>query len=248
MWRALYLLGLSHTVLLAAPLPTVQENTLYYPAEWDEEQLKALKEKLVKPSGSQAQWHFIPLSATPAKDKESTQRVAKAIAAGVRSLPCLVMRHKGQIYAKLEGEELRDYRVTQAEKDAASCPNLSDDFPALVSSELYLLRSELAGEPKPTTGSLRKWIYRCQLLADNPACTEELEQLLRLDYLYPLLLQLYTQLYDGAHSVETEQIFLDAVKELEKARDIDRVSHRGRTAYQMREELRKERLRAKVYD
>ncbi len=248
MWRAFCLFGLSHTVLLAAPLPTVLENILYYPAEWDEEQLNALKEKLVEPSDSQARWQFIALAASPARDEATTKKVAKAIAAGVRNLPCLIMRHKGQNYAKLEGEQLRAYRITQAEKDAASSPILPDDFSAHLSSELYLLRCELAREPKPTADVLRNWIVRCRLLADNTACTEELEQLLRLNYLYPLLLQLYTQLYDGAHTVETEEIFLEAVKELERARDIDPRSHRGRTAYQMREDLRKERLRAMPYD
>lgn len=179
-----------------------------------------------------------------------------AINDGVRYLPTLVLADENGPYARVIGAvDTREGRtfaerlaLARRMKTASRRPEAARRRSG-VKAELYelLCRATSIGDDADAAAvtqleeDLQRYLQRPEIaLADR--------QRLTLDILYPLALRRYALAYDGAHTPESEALFLRAIDLLEEARDMDRESEAGRRAHEMREELRRARLRAARYD
>lgn len=174
---------------------------------------------------------------------------------GVRYLPTLVLADENGVYARVVGavgtQEGRPFteRLAMARRMKTSLRR-----PAAVNNrsgkaELYELLCRVsdigadadAASVAKLEEDMRSYLQRRDITSEN-------RQRLTLDVLYPLALRRYSLAYDGAHTPESERLFLRAVELLEEARDMDRDSETGRRAHEMREKLRRARLDAARYD
>ena len=188
------------------------------------------------------------LSSTGA-DQESLQTQRDAIAAGVHSLPCLSLRDARGPYAVLPISGVDSSKVNLARKLASSPQRDERAEQRLLVATLFYLCS-LSGLPEIDSTLRDSAVDRLREMTELSELSVPLRQFIALNCLYPALLQKMCSLYaaNGAHSPQSEQIFLQAVAALEKARDLDPLSRTGRIAYELREQLRAARLRSKRFD
>ncbi len=221
------------------------QNIFYYPAE-EEEQAKKIMSTLLDRKSSRAIWLPIGLSSMAASTEKEKQQAREAIAHGVIELPCVILCYEGKPYARLYGEDINPVTIALSESRAETAPKLEPSFDTRLAASLYQLHS--VGIERMDLLKTQRWVRECRALADSEECSTEQQQFLRLQYLYPLLLHEFTLMYEGGHNMETEAKFLEAISELEMARDLAPSTRLGRTAYSLREELRTARLKAKIYD
>lgn len=180
-----------------------------------------------------------------------------ALKDGVRYLPTLVLADEQGTYARVVGavgtQEGRSFTErlavarrmkTSAQRPAATRQRTGDGKAELY--ELLCRAVEIGDESNAATVAKLEEDMRHYL--QRPDTVPADRQRLTLDVLYPLALRRYALSYDGAHTPESEALFLRAVDLLEEARDMDRDSETGKRAHEMREELRRARLRAARYD
>ncbi len=242
-----------------APLPRVEKNAdyeaIYYHAPDQKVAAELFLNKLHRDQTSCSTWRAVELPAKLPSTPAEQENISQALYYGVTELPCLILIHKKRVYAKLFREHIHANIVSQSERRAEKAPAVIADFNARMTSVIYelafLLQDDEKGKPiseRFSTEELNKWIAKCRALTLANDCTDHQEQYIRLHFLYPLLLIKYTKMYQGAHTLASEEQFLQAVEELELARDIDPHSSYGRRAYELRETLRRARLNAKIYD
>ncbi len=221
------------------------QNIFYYPAE-EKEQAEKIMKQLLDRKSSRALWIPIGLSSTAADTEKEKQQTRDAIERGVIELPCVILCYEGKPYARLYGKDISPETIALSESRAKTALALEPSFDSRLAANLYRLHSIGMGELN--ISQTQKWVRECRALAESEECSTEQQQFLRLKYLYPLLLHEYALMYEGSHNMATEAKFLEAIAELELARDLAPSSHLGRTAYSIREELRRARLKAKIYD
>ncbi len=221
------------------------QNIFYYPAE-EQEQAENIMKQLLDRKSSRAVWLPIGLSSTTASTEKEKQQAREAINHGVIELPCVILCYEGKPYARLYGEDINPETIALSESRAKTAPALEPSFDTRLAASLYQLHS--VGIERMDRAKTQKWVRECRALADSEECSTEQQQFLRLQYLYPLLLHEFTLMYEGGHNMKTEAKFLEAISELEMARDLAPSTRLGRTAYALREELRTARLKAKIYD
>ncbi len=182
-------------------------------------------------------------------DQDSLQTQRDAIAAGVHSLPCLSLRDSRGPYAVLPISGIDSSKVDFARKLASSPQRDEHAEQRLLVATLFYLCS-LSGLPEIDPALRDSAIDRLQEMTELRGLSVSLRQFIALNCLYPALLQKMCVLYaaNGSHSPQSEQIFLQSVTALEKARDLDPLSPTGRRAHELREQLRAARLRSKRFD
>ncbi len=220
-------------------------NIFYYPAG-EEEQAAIIQQTQLDIASSRAQWLSTALEASQAREADAQQKTREALLFGVTELPCVILCYKGIPYARLYGKDINATTIARAEARAKEAQSLPASYEARLASTLYLFHT-VPLEQRPLE-EVQRWVRECRALAASEECSIEQQQFLRLTYIYPLLLREFTLLYQGGHTPETEEKFLEAVGELELARDLAPTSRLGRSAYTIRETLRKARLQAKIYD
>lgn len=170
-----------------------------------------------------------------------------ALADGVRFLPCLVLRDEKGAYALLSLSGLTPKKIEQIRQLASSPGREELAEQRRVVATLFYLRA-LTCMPDVSEELRASALDRLEQMTELSTLSLQLRQFITLNCLYPALMQLYSERYDGTHTSQSEQIFRRAVGVLEKARDMDPLSHYGRIAYDLREQLRAARLHAQNFD
>lgn len=219
--------------------------------------LARLPELRADPANAGVTWTIVRLGAG-APAAEQTGNAVSALKDGVRYVPTIVMADKeGVAYARVIGavstregrtfaERLSQARaMKQADRSGPTDRRKADgDYAKLY--ELVCRASHIdAAADAPTIRTLEKELRAALAVEGVPAAVR---QHVALTTLYPLALRRYAQAYHGAHTPESEALFLRAVGILEEARDMNPASDAGRRAHQMREELRRARLQAARLD
>ncbi len=242
-----------------ASLPRVEKDdqyeAIYYHGPDQKVAAEHFLNKLDRDHTSYSTWKAIELPDGLPETDTQQRDISQALYYGISELPCVILFHKKRVYAKLFRKDIDAKTVALAEQRAKTAPTLIADFNARMASTIYELAFLLQDNDKTkpvqerfTSKELNTWIAKCRALALSNDCSDHQEQYIRLQFLYPLLLIKYTKIYQGAHTRASEEQFIQAVEELEHARDIDPYSSYGRRAYELRENLRRARLNAKVYD
>lgn len=207
-----------------------------------DEQLRALRE--FDPSAS---WVQVPLSRRCDSEAQA-RRALLAIRDGVSILPCVALADDQGCYACLPVEGLSAEHLRAAQQYATAPDRAAKAQRRRFEASRYLLFARLNFRPPTDLPACRLYIQRArQLLEDSCAGTED-RQLIGLRALYPLLMQQYSLLSQGAHTPESEATLLEAIAALEAARDLDPQSALGRQAYDERERLRAARLKSRRYE
>lgn len=185
-------------------------------------------------------------------DKASTMaeaiNSANAIKAGVDELPSLVLADSSGPYAALPLQKLTTTTLTAA-KAQAQAPNRTQEANRRnFTAQQYLLMARMTMTTPLQGDTLDKCITTSRALMAHPLATPADKQRIGFQFLYPLLLRQYTNMYTGAHTPESEAKLLEAIAALEAARDMDRNSHIGRLAHDERERLRKARRQARTME
>lgn len=173
---------------------------------------------------------------------------ANAIKAGVTELPSLVISDAQGAYAVLPVNQV-SAAALEAARHSATAPDRDQlarkrNFDA----QQYLLFARLA-LVKPLEGeALQQCIGTCRALMEHPFATPADKQRLGYLCLYPLLMQEYTCMYQGAHTPASEAKLLEAIAALEAARDLDRNTGIGKQAFAERERLRAARRQARTME
>ncbi len=208
------------------------------------------------PAHAGVAWRIVRLGAG-VPDATLRANTIAALRDGIYYLPTLVLSDEKGPYARVVGAVATQEGRTFDERLAqARSMKTSDRRPAIgvraadrASAELYELLVRVS-QIDDDTGSetvlqleddVRRYLQ-------TPQVTAAERQRLTLEVLYPLALRRYAKAYRGAHTPESEALFLRAVAILEEARDIDPASEAGKRAHEWREELRRARLRAARYD
>lgn len=208
------------------------------------------------PAHANAAWRILRLGSGVPEAALRANTLA-ALKDGVRYLPTLVLADENGLYARVVGavgtQEGRTFAqrlaAARSMKTAARRPEAARKHTGGGKAELYelLTRSaEIGGDADADAiaqleDDMRRYLQR-------PGASPADRQRLTLDVLYPLALRRYALACQGAHTPESEALFLRAVDLLEEARDMDCDSETGRRAHEMREELRRARLKAARYD
>lgn len=173
---------------------------------------------------------------------------AKAVAAGVSEMPCLVLTDAAGEYAALPLRTLTEDTLRAAE-GTASAPEREEQAAARrYLAKEYLLFARMALVQPMDDATLGLCLDSCRALMNYPLATTEDRQLLGLRCLYPLLLAEYTRGYRtaGAHTPATEAKLLEAIAALEAARDLAPDTALGKQAAAERERLRAARRQARA--
>lgn len=172
---------------------------------------------------------------------------AKAVAAGVSEMPCLVLTDAAGEYAALPLRTLTEDTLRAAEA-AATAPEREEQAAARrYLAKEYLLFARMALAQPMDDATLALCLDSCRALMNYPLATTEDRQLLGLRCLYPLLLAEYARGYRaaGAHTPATEAKLLEAIAALEAARDLAPDTELGKQAAAERERLRTARRQAR---
>ncbi len=172
---------------------------------------------------------------------------AKAIEAGVASLPSLVLRDDEGVYAALPLPGMTPEALAQARALAGDAQREAAASRRRFDARCYLLCARIS-QPDIPDDALCNAIEECRLLMRHAKAQKEDLQFLGYRCLYPLLMLQYARAYNGAHSPETEARLLEAIAALEAARDLDRETKLGREAFAERERLRRARREARKYE
>lgn len=201
-------------------------------------------------------WKIIRLGAATPRH-EQLANAALALADGIRYLPTLALADEKGLYARVIGavgtREGRSFAERLAQARAMKKADRSGLAGRLTADAAYARLYELIGEASCfCDGADARTIAAMEAdvsaALDHPAIPPALRQHVTLTILYPLALRRYALAYNGAHTPESEALFLRAVGILEHARDMDPTSETGRKAHQLREELRRARLQAARMD
>lgn len=231
-------------LLLAALSSSAQETwQLYYAEESGSGEKMAEHVAPLLPKGVELQ--LLPMPAT-CKDAQAARRHEQAIAAGISTLPSLVLRDAQGAYAALPLQGLSEGSIAQAQKQAHDPRRAEAQQQRSRTARLYCLRAlwMLTDSPQDQDKIIRA--YRDEML--RPGTSEETKQFIGLYCLYPALMQQYAAEYNGAHSPRTEAKLLEAIAALEEVRDMNADSPLGRRAHEAREILRAARLKSRQYE
>ncbi len=188
------------------------------------------------------------LELTPDCKKLSQAEIqADAIEAGVTHLPCLVLADTMGPYATLLLRGLTRQTIEQATAQATAPDRESKTEQRRFDSQLYLLFARCAME-EPTDETLAELVEDSRRLLSHELCPKEMQQLIGLRCLYPLLMKQYAIGHTGAHTPATEAKLLEAITALETARDLDPESALGKRAHDERHRLRMARREARKYE
>lgn len=173
---------------------------------------------------------------------------AKAVAAGVSEMPCLVLTDAAGEYAALPLRTLTEDTLHAAESAAAAPEREETAAARRYLAKEYLLFARMALAQPMDAATLGLCLDSCRALMNYPLATTEDRQLLGLRCLYPLLLAEYTRGYraEGAHTPATEAKLLEAIAALEAARDLAPDTELGKQASAERERLRAARRQARA--
>lgn len=201
-------------------------------------------------------WKIVRLGAS-APAREQPGNTLAALQDGVRYLPTLVLADEKGVYARVIGAvATREGRTFEDRLAQAQAMKQGDRFAlterlktegdyarlySLVCRATQLAQTADAAAITTLEGHLREALGK-----DTVA--KGVRQHITLAVLYPLALRRYVLAYHGAHTPESEALFLRAIGILEEARDIDPATADGRQAHQLREELRRARLQAARQD
>lgn len=224
---------------LAKPAPAWE---LYHAPEANAAALTQQVQPLL-PEGKALQLHALPAELASRQDAELQ---ARAIAAGVRVLPCLVLRDDKGVYATLPLQGLSAESIAQACRLADAPERAAAARRRILLAHLYLQRYLL--NSVADAAEQDRIIAHMQQLADHPDTPEEMRQFIGLHCIYPALMQQYAAAYRGAHTPQSEAKLLEAIRALENVRDTNPLTTLGRQAYTEREKLRAARLKSRQYE
>ncbi len=245
MRRIILSIGLTAAALF--PLAAAASYTVYLQEGRDSEALrKQVTELLPKPAEGQAECKFVVLNSKP-NNAEQAEAQAAAIAAGITHLPALVLTDAEGPYATLLLQGLKTQDIVKAEELAKSPDRQEKTAQREFQSRLYLLFAACSQEVSAPE-ELEESVQECRQLLSDEYCTRELQQLIGLRCLYPLLMKQYALGHTGAHTPATEAKLLEAIAALETARDIDPNSKLGKRAHDERHRLRMARREARKYE
>lgn len=245
--RAL-LAGLSFiaAAVLTPPAAAVT-YTVYTAAGKNTPELQKMVHKLLPLSPDEKPTcRFLELT-TDCKELPQAEIQAEAIEAGVTHLPCLVLADDMGPYATLLLHGLTRQSIEQAATQATAPERESKTEQRRFDSQLYLLFARCAME-EPTAETLDELVQESRLLLSHELCPKEMQQLIGLRCLYPLLMKQYAIGHTGAHTPATEAKLLEAIAALEAARDLDPESATGKRAHDERHRLRMARREARKYE
>lgn len=234
-------------LLLVALSAAAQEtwDIFYTPDTAAAEDAAALHKRVVAllPQGVRVAMQPLPADL---KDKTAAAQHARAIAAGVHTLPCLVLQDERGAYAVLPLQGLTPTIVKEAQKLAHSPRRDEEARQRTDTARLYYRKAmwALARTPAEQDAIISAWREEMQKEGTPP----EMRQFIGLRCLYPALMQQYATEYTGAHTPRTEAKLLEAISTLEEVRDTDPESLLGRQAYDERERLRAARLKSRQYE
>lgn len=243
---------LLRTLLLTAAslLPTAagETYTVYLPEGADVATVAHIIRKLL-PRDEQKQPVACEFKTLPYKCSNSKQAEvqAEALAAGVTHLPCLVIADDQGPFATLLLRGLKRADINKAAELATAADRREKAKRREFNAGLYLLFARCEYDEK-TPETLSELVNECHILLSQNECSKELQQLIGLRCLYPLLMKQYATGHQGAHTPETEAKLLEAIAALEQARDIDPDSALGKRAHDERHRLRMARRKARQYE
>ncbi len=198
----------------------------------------------VLPEGTQLILRELPARAV---NREDMLAQSEAIAAGVHSLPCLVLSDERGVYAAVPLNKLSPETLLAAQK-FASAPNRDAQARQRRGISKMIFHTSIARCASAPMGQRLSSLAYLEELTKSSDLSIRQRQFVALHCLYPALMQLYTNSYRGAHTPDTEQLFMRAISSVEFARDLDPDSKFGRLAHNERERLRAARLKAKRLD
>ncbi len=229
------------------PPAAAEVYTVYTAQGKNTPELQQLVRKLLPATAdSQPECKFVELR-KDCPDLQQAEEQAAAIAAGVTHLPCLVIANADGPYATLLLRGLTRKDIEQAETQANKDNQQAEREQRFFAAQLYLLFARCAME-EATDEQLSELVQESRQLLSHELCTPELQQLIGLRCLYPLLMKQYAIGHTGAHTPETEAKLLEAIAALEEARDIDPNSSLGKRAHDERYRLRMARREARKYE
>lgn len=238
------------TCLTAAalfPIAAAASYTVYLQEGRDNAALrKHVTELLPKPAEGQAECRFVVLNDKP-NSSEQAEAQADAMAAGVTHLPCLVLADAEGPFATLLLQGLKTQDIIKAEEQAKYADRQEKTAEREFKARLYLLFAACS-QRDPGAEQLEELVQESRQLLSDERCTRELQQLIGLRCLYPLLMKQYAIGHTGAHTPATEAKLLEAIAALETARDIDPNSKLGKRAHDERHRLRMARREARKYE
>lgn len=202
------------------------------------------KVKSIIPANAELCIQTVPAQCQSTAD---AQAQAKALLNGVRELPCLVICDEKGPYAVLSYQQLSADTLQSAHALVNHAERETIAAEQEIKSRLYMVCAMLS-EQSIDDATLELVVQECRLLLNHPHISMEQQQFIGYKCLYPALMLQYVRAYKGAHTPYSEKKFLEAITELEKARDIEPKSKLGRLAYAERERLRSARLKAKKYE
>lgn len=229
---------------LAALACAAQETwELFYAAEGAEPSVLVERVKPLLPKDIRLREMPLPADC---RDAQAAKQHEAAIAAGVHTLPCLVLRDARGAYAALPLQGLSPETLQTARAQASAPGRESAHRRRSRTARVYYLKAlwllvESAQEQDKIIAA-----YRAEMQREGT--DEELKQFIGFYCLYPALMQQYAAEYSGAHTPRTEAKLLEAISALEEARDLNPDSHTGRLAYDERERLRAARLKSRQYE
>lgn len=229
-------------LLLACLAPALEEWELYH-APGDDAAALTTKVRELLPQGTSLKLHALPAAHT---NTEELRLHARAMAAGVHTLPCLVLRDARGAYATLPLAQLSPAGLAHAQQLASAPDRDAESHRRTITAQLYLLCALMSLTDKDTDQD--RITARMQELMQAPDTPHNLRQLIGMHGLYPALMQQYAAAYSGAHTPRSEAKLLEAIRVLEEVRDINPTSYLGRVAYDEREKLRAARLRSRQYE
>lgn len=231
-------------LLAAAPSMAQQEAVweLYHAPGADTAALSRQVQPLL-PADTALQLHALT---DKISGKQDAEQHARAIAAGVNSLPCLVLRDTKGAYTALPLPKLNAASIAQARQGSETPEQQAAARYRRILAHLYLQRYLLSIATEASEQD--RIIDGLQQLSEHPDAPEELRQFIGLHCIYPALMQQYATEYRGAHTPRTEAKLLSAIRALETVRDTNPNSGLGRRAYDEREKLRAARLKSRQYE
>lgn len=242
------LAGLSLIAAAVLSRPAAADTYTVYTAEGKNtpELQEMVRKILPAPPEGNPDCRFLELR-TDCNELPQAEIQADAIEAGVTHLPCLVLADAVGPYATLLLQGLTRQTIEQATAQATAPDRESKTEQRRFDSQLYLLFARCAME-EPTDETLAELVEDSRRLLSHELCPKEMQQLIGLRCLYPLLMKQYAIGHTGAHTPATEAKLLEAITALETARDLDPESALGKRAHDERHRLRMARREARKYE
>lgn len=197
------------------------------------------------PQDADCRYEELPTAAIDIKDAEA---MAKAIRYGINELPTVQLSDEEGIFATIPLRLLTPEALEKARTPEAKAAQRQAAEDNSFIADQFLLFTCMKLENPMSDITLEHGIADCRALMQHEKATDADRQRLGYLCLYPMLMQQYTNAYQGCHTPMSEAKLLEAIAALEAARDIDDTSRIGRQAYLERERLRKARREARKYE